>query len=246
MMKPDIYHFHNLDELSAAAVEYACRLAQQSVAERGHFTLALSGGNTPRTLYEYLTREPYIHQMPWVNTHLFWGDERNVPVDHPDSNAAMASQALIKHIPIPLHNVHRIPTEGNTPEEAAKHYEAMLREMLPVFAPASQTFQLPAFDLILLGMGKDGHTASLFPGSPVLDESSRWVAATPVPNASPSVRRITLTFPVLNAAKAVIFLVAGQEKHLIVDTIVSDPEHARTLYPAARINPEGELKWFIV
>ncbi|PIE33614.1 6-phosphogluconolactonase [candidate division KSB3 bacterium] len=245
-MRSEIQRFQSLDELSVTSAEYICQIAQQAVAEHGHFTMALSGGNTPRTLYELLAQEPYIHTIPWSETHLFWGDERAVPVEHPDSNAAMVSQALIKHIPIPLHNVYRIPTEGNTPEEAAAHYESLLHEMLPVFASSPHIPGIPVFDLILLGLGKDGHTASLFPDSPVLNESSRWVSATPVPSMQPPVRRITLTFPVLNAAKVVLFLVSGQEKHEIVNTIIEHPDQARSLYPAAHVRPEGILRWFIV
>ena len=245
-MQPEIQNYFNIQELSTAAAELVCQLANQWVKQRGYFTLALSGGNTPKTLYERLAQEPYNRRIPWTSTHLFWGDERYVPINHADSNAAMVSQALIKHVPIPLQNVHRIPTEMASPEEAAEQYEATLRELLHVFDPLSKKKQRPVFDLILLGMGKDGHIASLFPDSPVLNEQERWVVPTPIPKLNPPLQRITLTFPVINAAKTVVFLISGAKKRPIVKTILENPEKARELYPAARVHPDGRLLWLLV
>ncbi|MBD3308646.1 6-phosphogluconolactonase [candidate division KSB3 bacterium] len=237
-MQPIIQHYADVQQLSTAAAELICQKADVCLRERGDFTLVLSGGSTPRTLYATLSQEPYLTRMPWNQTHLFWGDERYVPPDHPDSNVAMASDALLAHIPIPPENVHAIPTRTASPEAAAEQYDATLRSFF-----AGQP--LPVFDLILLGMGTDGHTASLFPESPTLKEQERWVVATPVPNLNPPVRRITLTFPVINAARTIVFLVAGAAKHPLVQTITEHPEQSRQRYPAANVRPHGELYWFV-
>ena len=244
-MTPNVHRYPNVQKLSTAAATLVCQVAEQCVQDRGDFTMALSGGSTPKMLYEYLAQEPYVRRMPWTDTHLFWGDERYVPSDHADSNFAMAAETLIEHVPIPSHNIYRIPTEMPSPEETAAQYETILREAFLVFDPVSNHKKLPVFDVILLGMGKDGHTASLFPESPVLNEQERWVAATPIPKLNPPVRRITLTFPIINAAKTVLFLLTGVEKQPVIQTILEDPEKAYKMYPAARVHPEGELLWFL-
>ncbi len=245
-MKPEVQRFEDLQELNTAAAELICQLAALNVKTHGGFTLALSGGQTPRRLYETLAQPPYLQALPWDATHLFWGDERYVPIDHPDSNAAAAAQALIQYAPLPLSQVHRVPTEAATVEAAAEAYENLLREHFAVFDPSSELLQGPVFDLILLGLGQDGHTASLFPDSPALTERMRWVAATPVSPLAPHVRRITLTLPVINAAKNVLFLVAGASKYPLVQAIIERPAEAARLYPAARVQPTGNLRWFVV
>jgi 6-phosphogluconolactonase len=158
----------------------------------------------------------------------------------------MVSQALLKQVPIPRQNVHRLSTELASPERVAGQYEATLQEYLYVFDPTSSRKQCPVFDLILLGMGPDGHTASLFPDSPVLNEQEHWVAATPVPKLQPAVQRITFTFPVINAAKTVAFLVSGEKKRSIMQAILDNPEQAREHYPSARVDPDGKLVWFVL
>lgn len=245
-MKPEINHYQNIQTLSQAAADFVSKLAKECVEKRKIFTVALSGGNTPRTLYELLAQDPYVNSIPWAHTHLFWGDERYVPADHPDSNFAMASQTLVDHVPIPAQNVYRIPTEHASPEEAADYYEQTLRNLFEIFGSLTENGRLPVFDLMLLGMGKDGHTASLFPDSLVLVEQRRWVAATSVPRLNPPVRRITLTLPVINAARNVVFLVAGTEKQPILQIILENPQKARELYPVARVEPAGKLLWFLV
>lgn len=245
-MNTEVQRFEDVQELNTAAAELICQLAALNVKTHGGFTLALSGGQTPRRLYETLARSPYLHALPWEATHLFWGDERYVPLDHPDSNAAAAAQALIQYVPLPLPQVHRVPTEAATAEAAAEAYESLLREHFAVFDPSSELLQCPVFDLILLGLGQDGHTASLFPDSPALTEQTRWVLATPVPPLEPRVRRITLTLPVINAAKNVLFLVAGAAKYPLVQAISEHPDEAERLYPAARVKPTGKLRWFVV
>jgi 6-phosphogluconolactonase len=244
-MTAEINRYANLADLSQAAAELICGLAQACIRERCVFTLALSGGSTPRTLYELLAREPYANRIAWAHTHLFWGDERYVPAEHPDSNFAMAAQTLIERVPIPAQNVHRIPTDRPTPEAAADAYQETLRTLFEVLGSVTPDDYRPMFDVILLGVGPDGHTASLFPGSPVLEESTRWAAATPVPALNPPVRRITLTYPVLNAAQHVLFLAAGADKQPILQTIWDRPGAAWERYPAARVAPRGKLYWFV-
>jgi 6-phosphogluconolactonase len=240
-----IKHYENLQELSAAAAECVCQLAADGVKTRGVFTAALSGGTTPRTLYELLARPPYRQMIPWADMYLFWGDERYVPPDHPDSNFAMASHTLIDHAPVPAQNIHRIPTESASPAEAAEMYAQTLHTLFAGFGALSEKEGLPMFDLMLLGLGPDGHTASLFPDSPVLNEQHRWVTATPVPKLVPRVQRITLTLPVINTARHVIFLAAGAEKQPILQVIWKTPDEAWERYPAARVKPSGKLMWFV-
>ncbi|MGD9338197.1 MAG: 6-phosphogluconolactonase, partial [Syntrophobacterales bacterium] len=177
--------------------------------------------------------------------HIFWGDERCVSPDHPDSNFAMAFETLISKAPLPSENVHRVTTEGDLPKAAAREYEKSLREFFQDTAHARVPLAFPSFDLILLGLGKDGHTASLFPGEPVLEEKIRWVVAVAGTSASPAVPRVTLTFPVINQARCVLFLASGSDKRDVFQKILGSPESAAQHYPAARVRPSGSLLWFI-
>jgi 6-phosphogluconolactonase len=248
-MKPEIRRYPNLEVLSEAAAELICSLAVRGVNKHGLFTVALSGGKTPKSLYEKLAAPPYEARMPWPHTHLFWGDERCVPPDHPESNFAMAFRALISKVPIPSQNVHPIPAEIEPPEDAAKAYEKTLRE----FFRSSNTHPnrpheggpFPSFDLILLGVGGDGHTASLFPGDQALEESKRWVMAVRTPHGSPPVGRITLTLPLINRGRRILFLVSGSGKRGVLRSILEDPDSASRRYPAARVNPEGRAVWLV-
>ena len=242
-MSPQTRYFQNLDEMSMAAALFVAEAARGSVAAHGAFTLALSGGNTPRRLYERLAQPPFINALPWRQTHIFRGDERFAPRNHAENNAAMASRALLDHAPIPPQNVHPIPTDAETPEIAAAAYEAVLCGHLRLFDPPSAA--APVFDLILLGMGEDGHTASLFPGSPALEERTRWVAAAPIPPLAPFAPRVTLTFPAINAAKSALFLISGAKKRAILQDILDHPDTARDRYPAARVQPNGGCVWFV-
>ncbi len=232
--------------MAEAAAELIAVVAKESYKTRCKFTLALAGGNTPRTLYRELNDDHYAASIPWAHSHLFWGDERFVPADHPENNFAMASETLVSQIPIPVQNVNPIHTGLPTPEEAAIAYEQTMRRLFDIFGTLSADNTLPVFDMILLGLGSDGHTASLFPGSPVLDERTKWVSATPIPALKPPIRRVTLTLPVINAARHVLFLVTGREKQALVKTILNNPAQAYDRYPAARVNPAGELHWFLV
>ncbi len=236
-----IKRYHDLQELSREAARSILELARERVGERGIFTMALSGGNTPKILYEQLARYP--EKMPWSHTHLFWGDERCVDPDHPDSNYHMAYDALIAKVDIPAENVHRIPAEFPPPGDAASSYECILRDF-PLFSTVKDGV-FPSFDLVLLGMGGDGHTASLFPGDPVLNEKERWVASVNAPDYMSPRERITLTLPVINQASCVVFLVSGSGKKEVFDMIHNDPENAARLYPAALVQPMGKLTWLV-
>jgi 6-phosphogluconolactonase len=225
--------FPDVAGLSRAASEETLRLANAAVARKGRFDLALSGGKTPRRLYEVWAEE-YAGQFPWPRMHFFWGDERYVPHDHPDSNYRMAREALLDRVTVPASNVHPMPTDSPRPEDAAQTYEATLR---------AHFGNEPDFDLVLLGIGPEGHTASLFPGSSALEERQHWVLAVQAP-AEPPVR-LTLTLPVLNRARNVFFLVAGTDKRDIVKILLSKPAPELTKYPAALIHPVGKLTWFL-
>jgi len=223
-----------LAETAAAAIVDA---ALEAVAARGRFLIALAGGATPRASYERLAQPPFSDRMPWDRTWVFFGDERGVPPDHADSNYRMARETLLSQVPVPPTQVLRIRGEAPDPEEAASEYARVLAEV-------SQTRRgtLPRFDLILLGLGVDGHTASLFPGSPALKETFRVVAAVHAAAASIP-QRFTLTFPVLNAAACVVFLVSGGEKAKVVKTVLGD--RVATL-PAAMVRPtDGRLVWLL-
>jgi len=215
---------------AAAAREFAAR-AEEAIGERGRFAVVLAGGSTPETMYGILARD-CIDRIDWSSVYVFFGDERSVPPHHEDSNLKMASEVLLDHVPVA--NVHRIQGEL-PPEEAAEAYEEELRKFF-------QTEDVPRFDLILLGLGADGHTASLFPWTAALEVHDRWVVANPVPRLGTT--RITLTLPVINAARAVIFLVAGEDKAEALREILegdADP-HA---YPAKLIQPPGEPEWML-
>ncbi len=251
-MNPEIRRFPDLKELGRAAAAFIINRSEECVRERGVFTLVLSGGKTPRTLYEHMARPPVSAMMPWAHTHLFWGDERCVLPDHSDSNFATAFQAMISRVPVSTQNIHRIPAEARPPEDAAEAYEKILRGFfkthfnsdshLPTSAEGNP---FPSFDLILLGVGEDGHTASLFPGDDVMEERKHWVAAVRPRNVSPPIPRITLTLPVINMAGCVMFMVSGAGKRKVVRSILEDPDKAGRVYPAARVRPRHQLLWFL-
>jgi 6-phosphogluconolactonase len=220
--------FSDSRELAQGAVEHFLAVSKAAVAQKGFCTVALSGGSTPKIIYEVLADRQ--KQVPWSRTHFFWSDERHVPPDHPDSNYRMAHEAMLSHVPVPASNVHRVRSEKPSAQEAADEYEQILVE---------QTKQpLPRLDLILLGLGTDGHTASIFPGSEVLYETKRLVAAPWVEKLN--TYRITMTLALLNNAASVLFLVSGAEKAGIVKEAFEGPKR----YPAQFVQPtNGELLW---
>lgn len=217
-----------------AAGEIAARI-RAAAGVRGRCDLALAGGRTPRRAYALLAAGSLRDQVPWSLVHAFFGDERHVPPDHPESNYRMAREALLDHVPIPAAQVHRVRAEGVDAEAVARDYEADLREALGL-APGA----LPRLDLVLLGMGADGHVASLFPGDPSLGEARRLVCTSQVPRQRD--RRITLTFPVLDAAAAVLLLVSGADK---AERVAEVLEGRAPALPAARLRPTGELVWLL-
>ena len=219
--------------LARTAAQEFHRLAEAAVQERGRFSVALSGGNTPRAVYSLLASDH--QQLPWDRIHLFFGDERHVPPDHPDSNFRMASESLLSKVPIPEKNVHRIHAELEA-DAAAKEYEQELRDFFHLM-----NHDWPRFDLIFLGLGEDGHTASLFPGSKALTEVSRTVVANWVEKFKTF--RITLTFPVLNHAAEVVF--HGLRRRQGADSQRGAPARTQK-YPAQNVQPEnGRLLWLV-
>lgn len=229
--------FANQEVLAAAFAERFARLAREAIAARGRFLAVLSGGQTPLKAYKLLGNEPYKTVIPWSGVHLFWGDERYVPADHPESNYGQAADAWLNQVAIPLVNVHTVPTTSQSPDAAARTYSRLLKSM----AGAGQDW--PTFDLVLLGLGRDGHTASLFPG-----QSSFWrdpVVAVRADYAGRPDERITLTPAVLNRAREIVFLVSGADKAEAVATARrggSVPE----MFPASAIRPEdGSIIWMM-
>jgi 6-phosphogluconolactonase len=224
--------FDDLDALSRAAAEASRDLALGAIAARGRCAIALAGGHTPARTYSLWASD---FPLPWAQTHFFWGDERYVPPDDPQSNFRMFREALLDRVPVPAENVHPMPTRQPKPEDAAQAYEDTLRQ----FFGSGR----PAFDLVLLGLGGEGHTASLFPGSPALFEKERWVVAVDAP-AEPHLR-LTLTLAVLNRARKVFFLASGAGKSEVIAALEREPKLAATRYPAARVQPQGRVVWFL-
>jgi 6-phosphogluconolactonase len=228
----DVRVFQTAEALASEAAEWLCTLAQTSV---GAFAMCLSGGSTPRRLYETLASPAIAARFPWRRAHWFWGDERFVPHDHPDSNYRMVHEALFSRVPVPAANIHAIPTERLTPEQAALAYERTLKVFYghDMLDPRQHLF-----DVTLLGIGEDGHTASLFPGQPALQERRRWTV--PVIGAR-SEPRIPLTYPAIDSSSHVVFLVTGEGKReAVARAMAGDRE-----IPAAQVNPVGHLHWFI-
>jgi 6-phosphogluconolactonase len=232
---PELLPFPDAAALSRAAAELVAEIAETAVTERGRFTMALSGGHTPESLYRMLAGE-YSARMPWASTHLYFGDERCVPPTDPDSNYRMADAALIAEVPGLVARTHRIEGERG-PIEAAARYDALLRG---TFVDLAATF-----DLVLLGMGPDGHTASLFPGSPALEERDRWAVGTEAPPTMTTRERVTLTYPVLTASRIVLFLCAGADKRERLAAVLADTGRPDAPYPASRMTARDRLVWLV-
>ncbi|QEQ01997.1 6-phosphogluconolactonase [Thermosynechococcus sp. QKsg1] len=229
MPTPNVRVFPDLAALTAAAKQFVLEQATGAIAQRGQFTLALAGGNTPKPLYESLV----CADTPWSRWHIFWGDERYVPLDHPDSNAGMAFQAWLNHVPIPKNQIHPMPTADADPQTAADRYEQILRQTFGI-----REGEVPSFDLILLGMGPDGHTASLFPHTAALTVGDRLITV----GNKDGQPRLTFTVPLINHTRQILFLVTGANKQTALRHIFSgttDPH----LYPARLIT--GNALWFL-
>jgi 6-phosphogluconolactonase len=226
----------DLDDLAGRLGEKFLALSREAVARDGRFTVALSGGSTPRALYSLLATARFRDTVPWEKTQLFWGDERCVPHDNPESNFKMVNDALISGVPIPQANVHPTSGQDEDPAGSARRYEEEIKQFFELAAG-----QFPAFDLILLGMGPDGHTASLFPDSAALEERRRIVVANFVEKFKSY--RITLTLPAINQAQNVVFMVAGAEKSRMLSTVLQSPQ---AVLPCQMIAPvAGTLQWFV-
>jgi 6-phosphogluconolactonase len=238
-MTPRLIRVEDAEGVARAAAEEVVDSAARALAYRGRFTIALAGGSTPRGLYALLAdaRAPFRERIRWDRTHVFFGDERHVPPGHPESNFRMASEALLAHVPVA--SVHRMLGELASAAAAAEAYETELRR----FFAAAADEPPPRLDLVLLGLGPDGHTGSLFPGTDALDERHRWVTAPYVERQRG--HRITLTFPVLDRAREVVFLVAGREKAAALAKVLAPPPGEAPL-PAARVRPAGVSPLWIV
>lgn len=220
------FQFRRSEDLYHCAVTRVESIAENAIARDGRFTIALSGGSTPRPLFDGLRRS---QRIDWTRTHVFWSDERCVPAHDARSNYRQAFESLLRHVPIPMAQVH--PMDGEAPpREAAAAYEREVRRHLG---------DEGRFDLILLGLGQDGHTASLFPDDPAMQETERWIASVTVPADPP--QRLTMTLPLIDRARHVVFLVVGREKSEVVRRVEREPS-----LPAAQVNPsQGQVTWFV-
>ena len=225
--------FDNPQAVAAAAAERIVELAHQAIAERKRFSLALSGGKTPEGVYRILA-ERFATTLNWNQVHLWWGDERCVPWTDPNSNARMVSESLLKSIPIPPQNVHRVPTDL-PPDQAASKYGSELRRFDPI----------TPLDLTLLGMGADGHTASLFPGSPALTEDTRWVVSAKAPSGAPVENRVTFTYPLLATSRHTLVLVTGSEKREVLRSVLEGNPAAKSVFPIAEVRNDPTCEWYV-
>ena len=229
MRSPNVRVFEGPQELARAAANTFAEEATQSIREKGRFAVTLAGGSTPKALYELLAAE-YVNALDWSRVHAFFGDERCVPPDHEDSNYRMAQEALLSRVPVG--SVHRMRGELSPPEAATLYEEEL----------AAFFDDRPDFDLVLLGIGGDGHTASLFPHTPALEVRDRWTVENPVEKLG--TERLTLTVPVINGAQGIIFLVTGESKSNALKEILEGDADPRE-YPAKLIHPFGKLTWMI-
>jgi 6-phosphogluconolactonase len=233
-MKKNIHIYPNKEKLVAATTERVVDSIEKAIAENGLCNVALAGGNTPGGVYSMLATNHYQDRVDWNKLHFFWGDERMVSPEHQDSNYRMVRETLLDHVAIPDSNVHRIWGEI-APEQAAEEYSSLLNNHFKT--------DLPRFDIILLGLGEDGHTASLFPETDAVEEGERHAVAVFVPKLD--TWRVTLTLPVLNAASEIYFLVSGRSKSDIIQRIMSIKQPSKE-FPATMVNPaNGELHWML-
>ncbi|MDQ0393133.1 6-phosphogluconolactonase [Labrys monachus] len=227
-------------DVAADAETLADRAADWFVAEiaarPGPIAVALSGGSTPKRLYERLARDPWRSALPFDRIHWFWGDERIVPEGDDRRNALMARHALLDHVPVPPANIHAIAADPMAPEDAALAYEAELKRFYRADLPDPAR---PLFDVMLLGIGSDGHTASLFPGKPSLEVTDRWAVASE-PGLEPFVPRVTLTFSAIASSRAVAFLASGADKRLILERVFAGAD-----LPSGRVACAGPVHWFL-
>lgn len=252
----NIQVFADQTAIQEAAAQRIAASAARAISERGRFSIALSGGSTPRGLYERLTQQPFRSQIDWEKVHVFWGDERYVPREDPESNYHLAYEALLSQVPIPVGQIHSFPTNLADPQQAANAYTKELQAFVAEATPGAVDLTSPTagemettpplsqiqLDLILLGMGPDGHTASLFPHSATLDADDDVLVAVEEQAPKPPPVRLTLTLPVINSAREVIFLVAGSDKAATLRAVVNGTGD----FPSQRVQPtSGELIWLV-
>lgn len=223
--------FESSEALVQAAADF---ILEQAAESRGRFAVALSGGDTPEPVYRRLARGAGAGRFPWDRAHWFWGDERFVPPTHPDSNFRMAREAMLAHVPAPASHIHAVPTTDTTAGEAAARYE---RTLMDFYGAQALEPGRPLFDVNLMGIGADGHTASLFPGQPALEENERWVVS--VPHGAPE-PRVTLTYPALASSRVVLVLVAGHAKREALARALAGDAGV----PAGRLRAAGEHWWY--
>ncbi|MEO0376649.1 MAG: 6-phosphogluconolactonase [Cyanobacteria bacterium P01_A01_bin.17] len=234
MTQPKIEVLADASTLVQRAAELVVAEAQQAIAQRDRFTIALSGGNTPKPLYEQLAEK----DLPWSKVHIFWGDERYVPADHADSNAGMARKAWLDRVPLPAENIHPMATDAADPADAARTHEQHLNAF---FGSSSEPGQFPQLDVVLLGIGPDGHTASLFPHTEALQVCDRSITV----GNKDGQPRITFTIPILNRARCVIFLVTGENKRTALEQIFAEQANS-SQWPARLVQPQdGQLIWLL-
>ncbi len=227
----------DINSLVDQVIKHIVGCAHSAIEHNNIFHFSLAGGSTPKIVFEQLASPAYRNQIDWKKTHIWFGDERCVPPEHPDSNYRMARQALLDQIPIPDANIHRIPGEQE-PEEAAQYYAKEL-----TLSISDKNQNIPIFDLMLQGLGPDGHTASLFPDTPALEMNNRLTTAVYVKKFDSW--RVSVTFPVLNAARNILFLVAGEAKKEIILDLLQEDNNTRTLYPVEMIIPAGSVQWYL-
>jgi 6-phosphogluconolactonase len=232
--RPQIIVAADAEVLAEIAAE---RLLARVMPAKERAAVCLTGGPSPEGLYRRLAREPYRSTLPWDRVHWFMGDDRFVPGDHTHSNMGMARRLFLDRVIAPANTIHAIPTDADRPDLAARRYEAELKRFYgrDRFDPAH-----PLFDLVLMGLASDGHTASLFPNSPALDERERWVVGVEEAGLAPFVPRVTLTFPALASAREMLFLVAGEDKRDILLRVLSGED-----LPASRVRAQGDLVWLV-
>lgn len=234
----NMHIFDCTNDLYSALKKQWFLLANAAIKDHGAFNVALAGGSTPRKLYKILAKQLAVGEPCWDETHIFFGDERCVPQDDPESNYRMVQESLLAGVSLPPDHVHAMFSGDLSVEENVSKYNALLLETLPLNDDG-----LPVFDLVLLGMGEDGHTASLFPETEILHDSKNPVAAQFVKKLN--AWRISFTLPLINAAHHVAILVAGEAKSKVILNIFSEPENDVMQYPVQRVNPTGQLDWYL-
>ena len=239
-LKTEIIFFNNYKDCHHAIGSQIAASANQRVLGGESFSIALSGGKTPAALFQDLSASPMRENIPWRNIHFFWGDERSVPQEHPDSNFFMAHHNLFKNVHVPEENIFRMPADIQPLDEAASLYEATLQKHL-----SHNSNDIPSFDLVMLGMGPDGHTASLFPDHSAIN-CLDLVVDISCETANPQVPRLSLTLKAINNADTVLFMISGKEKIDLIHYFKKYPDESQKIYPAAMVKPLKRLLWYVV